>query len=1304
MDKLEEQQNQIGLNKWFILITGIIVVVVILSLSSFRGKIATDLNNISIPPQSNDVQIQTGVGLSGGTITNTGTISLNAPICNQTNDKLQWNGTSFICVDEITGSTSTTTTTGTDNQTLFYSGGNLTISNGNTVTIPIGGTSGITSITAGAGLSGGVITTTGTIALNAPACAFGETLTWNGSVLSCISTAGGGTLDDAYDFGGPGVGRTIFADAGAVSIITQGTIFPTVANDFEILGDGTTTTAGSGIGFTNLTFPGGEAYIQVFGPDASTYTSGSQGSLIYQHDPINPLNDVFVIGIADSPFNNVSALEFSDSGETNLSSGGPLGLSTNNNFSLQAIEQVYIYGGSTNTDPGNSPIRLIGASTSGYDILDLCAPSVPVYGCIKFTAGGELDPNGFVDGYAGSLYVASQTGVTGANVLWANIGTAGVNNNQWVPIGDVGGGGGTLDDAYDFGGPGAGRIINLDQGAVELRTSPSANVPLNERIAFKVVGDGSAPGFSQTAGVGIVRNINPAFPGAEATAFLFSNDIDNFTTTPGYGFLQYADAGGGNNIMVVGAGSSTTDIYGTLFVSASGIVVNGGEALVGSNGSGRSAALGSGNGDGSGDGGSVSIYTGANGVSGNQTGDIFMSTGSANGLSNGNSGQISISTGSSAGTGSSGTVNISTGFADMLSGSVNIYSSNAGNALGTAGNVNLTAGASYSGGNININGGQSSNPFATNGNVWLSAGINTSSTIGSASIQLFGSTQNSGGDVSINSSFSAGGLSSASIQLGGTDTSVSQAATVNINGGNNNTFTPGGGGNVNINGGSATVGLAGSVNISTGSSFSGTPGDLNMATGSAAVANGSGNINMYTGNGNTGSGTITIATGTANSVGNAGGININTGNGGIAGAGAGGDITLNTGGGSVGSSDSAGRFTYNGGSADVTGTGGGAFFNLGASVNGTAGEFFVQGGSASGTGIGGGITLQAGAGSASQGGNISIAAGGSAASIGGAVVITSGDGSIVDGDVFFQIAGTNVIRIHQSRNIDLTGMVSSVNPSTQYLCLDASGRMIAQAGVCNVSSGKYKSDVQDLEIGLEELMNLRPVSFIFDPTGTPSLGFIAEEVAVVDSRLAFSRNGEIEGVNYELISALLTNSIQEQQKVISDIETKLEELGSLPENDNEVNVSGINQNLADLTSQLNDFKLSYEEFKSQILSNIEYPGLEEIELESENIETEIAETSEFLSASFAGVVNFKDQVTFSANNIGKVKILGGTSEIAVTFSKPLTSAPIVTATLASNTSVGEYFIDEVTAFGFKIKLFSAAVTDIDFNWMAFATL
>jgi len=101
-------------------------------------------------------------------------------------------------------------------QNLSLAGNQLSISNGNTVTLPAG-----TTYTAGSGISiaGNVISATDNSATNEiqTLTLAGNTLSISGGNSVTLST-GGGTLDQAYDFGGAGAGRTITADAGSVTI------------------------------------------------------------------------------------------------------------------------------------------------------------------------------------------------------------------------------------------------------------------------------------------------------------------------------------------------------------------------------------------------------------------------------------------------------------------------------------------------------------------------------------------------------------------------------------------------------------------------------------------------------------------------------------------------------------------------------------------------------------------------------------------------------------------------------------------------------------------------------------------------------------------------------------------------------------------------------------------------------------------------------------------------------------------------------------------------------------------------------
>lgn len=116
------------------------------------------------------------------------------------------------------------------------------------------------------------------------------------------------------------------------------------------------------------------------------------------------------------------------------------------------------------------------------------------------------------------------------------------------------------------------------------------------------------------------------------------------------------------------------------------------------------------------------------------------------------------------------------------------------------------------------------------------------------------------------------------------------------------------------------------------------------------------------------------------------------------------------------------------------------------------------------------------------------------------------------------------------------------------LCRNASN----QIANCS-SSARYKSDIDDLHLGLDAVARLRPVSYTWKEGGMADIGFVAEEVAALDERLV-TRNeqGQVEGVKYDRLSAVLAGAVQElaarerlQQADIDDLRKDLAELREL---------------------------------------------------------------------------------------------------------------------------------------------------------------
>ena len=108
--------------------------------------------------------------------------------------------------------------------------------------------------------------------------------------------------------------------------------------------------------------------------------------------------------------------------------------------------------------------------------------------------------------------------------------------------------------------------------------------------------------------------------------------------------------------------------------------------------------------------------------------------------------------------------------------------------------------------------------------------------------------------------------------------------------------------------------------------------------------------------------------------------------------------------------------------------------------------------------------------------------------------------------------------------------------STQ-LCLNASN----QVATCS-SSLRYKKNVAPFSFGLNLVQRLRPIRFEWKDGGMKDLGFGAEDVAAVEPLLVtYNDKGEVEGVKYDRISAVLVNAVKEQQGQIETQQTQLKQ-------------------------------------------------------------------------------------------------------------------------------------------------------------------
>jgi len=139
---------------------------------------------------------------------------------------------------------------------------------------------------------------------------------------------------------------------------------------------------------------------------------------------------------------------------------------------------------------------------------------------------------------------------------------------------------------------------------------------------------------------------------------------------------------------------------------------------------------------------------------------------------------------------------------------------------------------------------------------------------------------------------------------------------------------------------------------------------------------------------------------------------------------------------------------------------------------------------------------------------------------------------------FFTGGGTAAMTLETSGFLRLNNVDSG--GSLQF-CLNASNHV----SFCS-SSLRYKTNIKPFIGGLSVLNRLRPITFDWKEGGMHDLGFGAEDIAAVEPLLVTHNNkGEVEGVKYDRISAVLVNAVKEQQEQIRRQQAEIETLKTL---------------------------------------------------------------------------------------------------------------------------------------------------------------
>jgi hypothetical protein len=300
---------------------------------------------------------------------------------------------------------------------------------------------------------------------------------WNQTTTSWIKIASDGknTLDEAYDEGGAGAGRIINANDGSVRIngtdgfLVTGTVNSGNTIDSEITGAGTRMffnprkaafRAGravgnewdnSNIGYYSVAFSRGSRASGQYS-FAMGFDSGATGNHSFSFGDSSAATGDFSVSLG--AVNIASGNSSLAMGLENIASGDNASVFGLNNTSPSFAETTFgLF--SSNYTPFN---------TTAFNLSDRL-----------FTIGnGSSDTN---RSNALTIFKSGRMRINDAYAMPLTDGSAGqvmtTDGNGIVSFQDAPGGG-TLDDAYDFGGPGVGNTINTTDGSLILQGGTSS--------------------------------------------------------------------------------------------------------------------------------------------------------------------------------------------------------------------------------------------------------------------------------------------------------------------------------------------------------------------------------------------------------------------------------------------------------------------------------------------------------------------------------------------------------------------------------------------------------------------------------------------------------------------------------------------------------------------------------------------------------------------------------------------------------------------------------------------------------------
>jgi hypothetical protein len=141
----------------------------------------------------------------------------------------------------------------------------------------------------------------------------------------------------------------------------------------------------------------------------------------------------------------------------------------------------------------------------------------------------------------------------------------------------------------------------------------------------------------------------------------------------------------------------------------------------------------------------------------------------------------------------------------------------------------------------------------------------------------------------------------------------------------------------------------------------------------------------------------------------------------------------------------------------------------------------------------------------------------------------------------------NNVIMYDNGNMYVRGNVGIGTTSPSYK-LHVNGSVAGVGAYNNLSDVNYKKNINDLELGLDIVKQLRPITYnwINEEYGTrTNIGFIAQEVESVLPNIVTTADDNVKSMATTDLIPILTKAIQEQQTIIETQEQKIQELETL---------------------------------------------------------------------------------------------------------------------------------------------------------------